>query len=117
MNDKNELAEIAMRPTLEEQRRSRGISLDALAEATKISIHFLQAIEAEEFQKLPGGVYSTNYIRQYAAFTGVDELAILTRYLEFIHSVDPVCLPPELGMSRFQHSLNRLLSYLGKHPS
>src|SRR5687767_7118848 len=66
-----------------EQRRLRGVSLEAIAEATKISMMFLRAIEAAEFGKLPGGVYNTNYIRQYAACAGIDELSILARYSAF----------------------------------
>ena len=69
MTQTTEMAEIGAALSLAEQRCYRGISLEAVAEATKISMHFLQAIEANEFQKLPGGVYNTNFIRQYAAFT------------------------------------------------
>src|SRR5580700_8150265 len=48
-------------------RCNRGITLDQIADATKISVRLLTAIEQGEFQKLPGGIYDTNYIRQYAA--------------------------------------------------
>jgi hypothetical protein len=114
MTHTTEVAKTAAPLSLAEQRRRRGISLEAVAQATKISMQFLQAIEAEEFQKLPGGIYNTNYIRQYAAFTGLDELSILARYIDFMDSVDPACLPPQFGMSRFQCGQRRLLSYLGR---
>ena len=55
---------------LEQIRRKRGVSLEQIAESTKISTRFLRAIECEEFEKLPGGVFNTNYIRQYAAAIG-----------------------------------------------
>ena len=61
-------------------RRNRGISLDQIAEATKISVRLLEAIERGEFRKLPGGIYSTSYIRQYARAIDYDETAILTVY-------------------------------------
>ena len=52
---------------LEGYRAGRGLSLDAIAERTKISLRFLRAIEDEEFDKLPGGIFTTSYLRQYAA--------------------------------------------------
>jgi cytoskeletal protein RodZ len=91
------------------------MSLEAIASATKIGIHFLTAIEAEQFEKLPGGVYNTSYIRQYAQFTGIDELAILARYVEFLESADAATVPPELGASRFEYLLSRIKRLLRKH--
>jgi cytoskeletal protein RodZ len=61
-------------------RRNRGITLDQIADATKISVRLLTAIEQGEFQKLPGGIYDTNYIRQYARAIDFDEAAILAAY-------------------------------------
>ena len=61
-------------------RRNRGITLDQIADATKISVRLLTAIEQGEFQKLPGGIYDTNYIRQYARAIDYDEAAILAAY-------------------------------------
>ena len=61
-------------------RRNRGISLQQIAESTKISVRLLEAIERGEFRKLPGGIYNTSYIRQYAKAIDYDESAILTVY-------------------------------------
>jgi len=61
-------------------RRNRGISLQQIAESTKISVRLLEAIERGEFRKLPGGIYNTSYIRQYARAIDYDETAILTVY-------------------------------------
>lgn len=61
-------------------RRNRGISLEQIAESTKISVRSLQAIERGEFRKLPGGIYNTSYIRQYARAIDYDESAILAVY-------------------------------------
>jgi len=62
------------------RRRKQKISLDEIAAATKIGVRALQAIETEDFKKLPGGIYSTSYIRQYAKAIDVDESQILTLY-------------------------------------
>ena len=61
-------------------RRNRGISLEQIAESTKIGVRLLQAIERGEFHKLPGGIYNTSYIRQYAQAIDYDESAILAVY-------------------------------------
>jgi cytoskeletal protein RodZ len=61
-------------------RRNRGISLDQIAASTKISVRSLEAIERGDFQKLPGGIYNTSYIRQYARAIDYDESAILAVY-------------------------------------
>lgn len=62
------------------RRKALGLSLEKIADSTKISIRFLRAIEDEEFEKLPGGIFSTSYLRQYAAAIGFDEGKLLTYY-------------------------------------
>jgi cytoskeletal protein RodZ len=64
------------------KRRERGISLDQIASATKISIRSLKAIEEGDFRKLPGGIYNTSYIRQYARAVDVDESELVAVYKE-----------------------------------
>ena len=61
-------------------RQAKGLALEDIARATRIGVHFLEAIEAEEFAKLPGGVYAMSYIRQYCRAVGYDEAAVLARY-------------------------------------
>jgi cytoskeletal protein RodZ len=63
-------------------RRNRGISLEQIAASTKIGVRALEAIEQGAFQKLPGGIYNTSYIRQYARAIDYDESAILAVYHE-----------------------------------
>jgi cytoskeletal protein RodZ len=61
-------------------RRNRGISLEQIAESTKISVRSLEAIEQGDFRKLPGGIYNTSYIRQYARAIEYDEASLLAFY-------------------------------------
>jgi cytoskeletal protein RodZ len=69
-------------------RQNRGISLQQIAELTKISIRSLEAIERGEFRKLPGGIYNTNYIRQYARAIDYDEVALLAFYQREMATVE-----------------------------
>lgn len=61
-------------------RQSKGVTLDQIIESTKISKRFLQAIEEYDFDKLPGGVFNTSYIRQYARAIDIDEDELLQSY-------------------------------------
>lgn len=61
-------------------RQHKGISLRQIADTTKISIRFLQAIEEGDFDLLPGGIYNTSYIRQYARLIGYEETKLLAYY-------------------------------------
>src|SRR5215471_14544268 len=61
-------------------RQNRGISLEQIAQSTKISVRSLEAIEQGEFGKLPGGIYNTSYIKQYARAIDYDESALLAVY-------------------------------------
>ncbi len=61
-------------------RSQHGVSLRAIADNTKISMRFLQAIEQGDFEQLPGGIYTTSYLRQYAREVGFEETKLLDYY-------------------------------------
>jgi cytoskeletal protein RodZ len=61
-------------------RTKRGISLESIAASTKLSIRQLEAIESGDFKRLPGGIYTTNYIKQYARAIDFDEVDLLAFY-------------------------------------
>ena len=71
---------------LREWRKNKGITLDAIASSTKLSVRQLRAIEAGEFRELPGGIYNTSYIRQYARAIEFDESELLAFYHETCRS-------------------------------
>jgi cytoskeletal protein RodZ len=71
---------------LEEKRKRHGVSLEQISDRTKIGTQFLRAIETEEFEKLPGGVFNTSYIRQYAVSIGFSETELLAQYAQFEQS-------------------------------
>jgi cytoskeletal protein RodZ len=77
-------------------RRNRGITLEQISEATKIGVRSLAAIETGDFRVLPGGIYATSYIRQYARAIDYPEDDILDVYRR--HMADqPVAAKPERG--------------------
>jgi cytoskeleton protein RodZ len=62
---------------LRREREMRGVSLEEISTATKISIRFLQAIEDEELSKLPGGIFTRSFVRTYARYLGLEEERVL----------------------------------------
>jgi transcriptional regulator with XRE-family HTH domain len=57
---------------LRREREVRGVSLRDIAEGTKISVRFLQALEEDRVDVLPGGLFPRAFVRQYALFLGLD---------------------------------------------
>ena len=51
---------------LKRERELRGIKLPEIAEATKISVRFLEALETDRFDLLPGGIFRRSFVKAYA---------------------------------------------------
>ncbi len=58
--------------TLRDARERRGVSLRQIANATKISVAALEALERNDFSRLPGGIFSRAFVRSYAIEVGLD---------------------------------------------
>jgi cytoskeleton protein RodZ len=67
--------------TLKRERELRKISLREVSEATKIGLRYLEALEGNRFEQLPGGVFNKGFIRAYAKFIGLDGEALINTYL------------------------------------
>lgn len=65
---------------LRREREMRGVSLEEIASATRISLRFLEAIEREDFKKLPGGIFGRSFIRSYAKYLGLDEERVMAEF-------------------------------------
>lgn len=66
---------------LKRERELREISLREVAEATKVNIRFLEAMERNDFSSLPGGLFNKGFVRAYAQFVGIDPEAMVNAYL------------------------------------
>lgn len=76
-------------PTLGQElkrlRDERSINLHQIADATHIGVRFLQAIESDTYDILPGGIFNRAFVRKFAKYVGMDEeqaLALYERQLE-----------------------------------
>lgn len=66
---------------LRREREMRGVSLEEIANATRISTRFLVALENERWDQLPGGVFNRGFIRAIAHFLGLDDDGLLQEYV------------------------------------
>jgi len=65
---------------LKREREMRGVTLDEIAAATRIAPRFLRAIEDEQWDQLPGGVFNRGFVRAMAHYLGLDEESIVAEY-------------------------------------
>ena len=65
---------------LKEAREARGLSLEAVEEETKIRRKYLQALEGEQFQILPGPIYAKAFLKNYAKFLKINMEEALEAY-------------------------------------
>ena len=61
-------------------RETRGIALRDISEQTRISMRYLEAIESDDYRRLPGGIFNRSFIRAYAKFIGYDEQQAIDDY-------------------------------------
>ena len=66
---------------IKREREMRGVSLEEIAESTKIGKRNLEALETEDFDKLPGGIFNKGFVRAYAKYLGLDEDQAVTDFL------------------------------------
>ena len=61
-------------------RINQGLSLEELQEKTEIQLHFLEAMEADDFDLLPSTFYARSFLRKYAWAVELDERIVLDAY-------------------------------------
>jgi cytoskeletal protein RodZ len=66
---------------LRRERELRQVSLRDISDETKISIRYLEALEEDRFDILPGSVFAKGFLRQYARYVGLDGDEVVNSYL------------------------------------
>lgn len=79
-------------------RQDRGMPLREISDQTRISIHYLEAIEANDYKRLPGGIFNRSFIKSYARCVGYDEKEAIEGYARYLRehgeSTDDVVTTP-----------------------
>src|SRR5215813_11802717 len=88
---------------LKRAREDRGVTLHDIASATHIGVRFLQAIETDTYEVLPGGVFNRAFVRKFAKQVGYDEEQAIKLYEEQleIQGIEPQ-KRYELGVGDFE---------------
>jgi cytoskeleton protein RodZ len=69
---------------LRQAREERGVSITEVAEQTRISPHYIELIEQDDYRTLPGGIFNKGFVKSYAKYVGVDESEALQDYSRLI---------------------------------
>ena len=79
-------------------REERGVALREISNQTRISMRYLEAIETNDYKRLPGGIFNRRFVKAYARCVGFDEKQALEGYARFMReqgqSTDDVELTP-----------------------
>ena len=71
---------------MKRQREERGVSLRRIADATKLSVSALEALERNDISRLPGGIFTRAFVRSYAIEIGLDpEQTVRDFLIQFPH--------------------------------
>jgi hypothetical protein len=65
---------------LKREREMRGVSLEEVSSATRISTKFLEAIESGQWDQLPGGAFNRGFIRSASRYLGLDDESMVAEY-------------------------------------
>jgi hypothetical protein len=71
----------AFGPRLRREREGRGITLESIAQSTKISIGLLAALERNDVSRWPAGIFRRAFLREYAAAIGLSSESTLSEFL------------------------------------
>ncbi len=80
------VVEAGLGQTIRDARVRRGFTIERLSSVTKISQTILRAMEAEDFDRLPGGVFTRGFFRSYAREVGLDPEGTVASYVAQIEA-------------------------------
>lgn len=105
---------------LQQEREQQGRTLKEVSDAVNIKESYLDALEKEDFDAIPGAVFVKGFIRTYAEFLGLDGAGLVTAYKEEVLArkprpeVRPVAQSPErAGREKRQKERNRQSKWQG----
>jgi len=79
-------------------REERGVSLREISDQTRISVHYLESIETNDYKRLPGGIFNRSFVKAYARSVGYDEKLAVEAYTLYMReqgqSTDEISTTP-----------------------
>jgi cytoskeleton protein RodZ len=92
---------------LKKAREAKGVTIETVASATKITTRYLLAIEQDHFDQLPGGVFRKSIVRSYARAAGLDEEVWVKRYLDMSQAEEVVVSEEDRAWAEFAENVGR----------
>jgi hypothetical protein len=86
--------------SLRAAREHQGLELSAIERETRIRTKYLQALEDERFDLLPGTAYVKGFLRTYADFLGLNGVRFVDEYNERFAPAEPLEAPPPVRVRR-----------------
>lgn len=78
------MSDLSLGEYLRTEREKRGLTVEQVASATKISIRLLHALEADHYSDLPAKPFIRGFVNSYCRFIGLDAKDTLTRYARYL---------------------------------
>jgi cytoskeletal protein RodZ len=97
---------------LRQERERRGMAVEAICNATKVSVKHIRALEASAFEELPGGVFRRGFVRSYLGALGLEESSWMQRFEQSCRE-SGVKEPTEAEWSAFAENVRN--SRRGRH--
>ncbi len=76
--------------TLQQARQKRRLKLETISKKTKISIRYLKALEAEDWDAFPAPTYIQAFLRSYANFLNLDSDELVREYKKYLEATAKV---------------------------
>ena len=65
---------------LRRAREAKNLTLRDISDQTRISRRYLEAIEADDYKNLPGGIFNRSFVKAFAKAVGFDEAQAIKAY-------------------------------------
>ncbi|MDP2599919.1 MAG: helix-turn-helix domain-containing protein [Deltaproteobacteria bacterium] len=72
---------------LKRQREMRKISLEEVSQTTKISLHCLKSLEADDLEALPGSIFAKGFVKSYSKAIGLNADEALLQFEEYLKTI------------------------------
>src|SRR5215471_3943674 len=79
---------------LKRERELREVSLEEISKATRIAPRFMEALENEQWNRLPSGVFGRGFVRSIARYLGLNEEDLLSEY-DLVRGESSTAAPPK----------------------
>jgi len=103
--------------TLQQARQKRRLKLETISKKTKISIRYLKALEAEDWDAFPATTYAQAFLRSYANFLNLDSDELVREYKKYLEATARIPATKRLiskGIRKPFASLRNLVFSLAK---